>query len=948
VRRAVRGVVVLAALVVVYLLADAFMPSHLPPGIVLLGLVLGALSSLVALGLVLVYRAFRIVNFSQVAMGALGASSAIVLATGFHWPYLPSVACGLAVAVAVGWVVDALFGWRFATSPRLIVTVATIGLLQLLGAAQIGLPHVVDHSLSPMASFAFPLHLNFSLDPTVFSADDLVALVVVPVVALALWWFFSRTDTGLAVRAAADSGERALLLGIPVRRLNRTVWLLAAGLSGIGAVLAVPITQSTVGVASGPEDLLAPLAAAVLARFESMPATVAWSLVIGVLQQSVYWSFHSSTYADIALFLLIVGGLVFQRRRSWRGETDPGLGDWVAVREVRRIPAALASLPEVRLARGLGLTALLSAAVLVPAIFSVAVVGPLAQATIYAVVAVSLVVLTGWAGQISLGQAAFAGVGSLATGALLVHAGADLFVALGVSAVVGAVVACLVGLPALRLPGLQLAVVTLAFSVVVSEWLLSPQYFPLLNPDQVGRPVLFGRFDLSSHTSFYELCLAVLVVSLLLARNFRRSRIGRAVLASRDGARSAASFGISPWRAKLVAFAFAGALCGVAGGLYVVAVGGSGLTGFDADQSVLVFSMAVIGGLGSLSGGLLGAAYVWAALTWLPGGFAPLATGAGLLLVLAVFPEGLAGAVLVVRDRLLAVVARRHGLVESIEGPGEEWVDGPGEESVDGSPGALPLLAAEGLTVSIGATRVLTGVDLSVDRGTVLAVLGTNGAGKSTLLRTLAGLIRPEEGTVWFGGRDVTGLPPAVRVQAGLVTVLGGRGVFPSLSVDDNLRLAGWTLRRHHHDREALVAAEERVAALFPVFGRRRSVRAGDLSGGEQQMLALAQSLLCRPTLLMIDELSLGLAPTVVAELLDAVRALVAEGVTVVVVEQSVNAAAAIAPSGVFLERGTVWFRGPVALLSDPLGAPLPQPSMASSSGGGGPTMPIDGTPAAV
>jgi ABC-type branched-subunit amino acid transport system ATPase component/branched-subunit amino acid ABC-type transport system permease component len=957
-----------------YFLADSFLPSHLPVGIVLLGLVLGGLSALAALGMVLVYRAFRIVNFAQVAVGALGASCSVVLATGYHWPYIPAVLAGLVLTVIVGLVVDAVFEWRFAAAPRLIVTVATIGLLQIVGAAQIGLPHIVDHTLSPVATFTFPFHLSVTVNSTPFTANDVLALCVVPVVTVTLWWFFSKTDTGLAVRGAADSGERAQLLGIPVRRIHRVVWVLAAGLSGMGAVLAAPITQSTVGIASGPEDLLPALAAAVLARFESMPATVVWSLVLSVFEQAVYWSYHTYTYSDIALFALIVVGLLVRRAPATRSDVDRGLGDWVAVRDVRRIPAPLARLPEVRVTRMAGLAALVALAVLVPVFFSVAVVGPLAQAAVYAIVAVSLVVLTGWGGQISLGQFAFAGIGSAITGALLVHLGMDLFVALGLSAVAGAVVACAIGLPALRLPGLQLAVVTLAFAVVVSTWLLSTQYFPWLNPSVVAPPVLFGRFSLQSRPSLYELCLVMLLVALLLARNFRRSRAGRALLASRDGPRTAASFAVSPWRAQLTGFAFAGALCGMAGGLYVVAVGGTGFAGANPSLSVTVFAMAVIGGLGSLPGGLLGAAYVWAAVTWLPNGVAPLVTGAGLLVVLAVFPEGLAGILVAGRDRLLRAVAKRRGIPDPFAGVspagaraeavagGDDGGDGGaagtgsgGRAAGGGRPAAPPLLGLDDLHVSIGSTPVLTGVDLGVPGGAVTALLGTNGAGKSTLLRSVSGLLGPRRGRITYKGEDITSWSTVDRVRAGLVMVPGGRGVFHSLTVAENLRLAGWTFRHHHGDRVGLEEAERRVVDLFPVLDRRRGVRAGNLSGGEQQMLALAQALMCRPTVLMIDELSLGLAPSVVAELLDVVRQLVTGGVTVIIVEQSVNVAAAVADGGVFLERGRVQFRGPVTdlldrpdLMRSVFVAPVDTGHRSTGAGPGGPSAgPGDRTPAA-
>jgi branched-chain amino acid transport system ATP-binding protein len=178
----------------------------------------------------------------------------------------------------------------------------------------------------------------------------------------------------------------------------------------------------------------------------------------------------------------------------------------------------------------------------------------------------------------------------------------------------------------------------------------------------------------------------------------------------------------------------------------------------------------------------------------------------------------------------------------------------------------------------------------------------------------MAGLMAPGEGRVAYRGRDISGLGPVERVKEGLVTVPGGRGVFPSLTVTENLRLGGWLWRR---DRPALDAATGHVLELFPALARRLATRAADLSGGEQQMLTLAQAFLCRPRLLLIDELSLGLAPTVVTELLAVVRRLAAEGTTVLVVEQSLNVAAALAPRAVFLERGQVRFSGPTAELAE-------------------------------
>ena len=288
---------------------------------------------------------------------------------------------------------------------------------------------------------------------------------------------------------------------------------------------------------------------------------------------------------------------------------------------------------------------------------------------IFAMIAVSLVVLTGWAGQISLGQFAFVGIGSGTTAALVVHLHADLFLALFVAALVGAAAAVVVGLPALRLPGLFLAVTTLAFGVPVSTYLLNSSYFPSLNPVLFERPVLLSRFELTSPLLFYYLCLAFLCGSVFVARNLRRTRAGRVVLAVRDNERCASSYAVVPLRAKLTAFALSGAIAGVAGGLYVTDLRGVPYSGFSPVESITVFTMVVIGGVSSLPGAILGAVYVEGSKWFLPGAGPLLATGAGLLLLLLVAPGGLGELLFRLRDRLLRVLAKRYGIdVPSLEG----------------------------------------------------------------------------------------------------------------------------------------------------------------------------------------------------------------------------------------------------------------------------------------
>jgi branched-chain amino acid transport system ATP-binding protein len=210
-----------------------------------------------------------------------------------------------------------------------------------------------------------------------------------------------------------------------------------------------------------------------------------------------------------------------------------------------------------------------------------------------------------------------------------------------------------------------------------------------------------------------------------------------------------------------------------------------------------------------------------------------------------------------------------------------------------------PLLHVESVDFAYGNAQVLYGTSVEVAPGEVLALVGPNGAGKTTLLRVIAGLERVRRGRVVFDGEDVTGLPTEERVRRGLGVVFAGQSIFPSLSVDANLAAGGQLL-----DRSTLEERLVDVWALFPRLAERRSALGVELSGGEQQMLALAKAFLLRPRLLAIDELSLGLAPTLVGRLLDAVRRFRDDGTTILLIEQSVRVSAAVADRVALFERG--------------------------------------------
>jgi branched-chain amino acid transport system ATP-binding protein len=221
--------------------------------------------------------------------------------------------------------------------------------------------------------------------------------------------------------------------------------------------------------------------------------------------------------------------------------------------------------------------------------------------------------------------------------------------------------------------------------------------------------------------------------------------------------------------------------------------------------------------------------------------------------------------------------------------------------------GRVKLLLCRGLRVSYGNVRVLFDVDFEVDQGEIVALLGANGAGKSTLLKAIAGVVGAEKGAVIFDGREITYAPPNEIASIGITEMPGGDGVFHSLTVAENLRIAGWLERRQGRERRARA---DQVIDQLPFLRPRLHETAANLSGGQQQMLALAMAFVARPRLLLIDELSLGLAPIVVEQLLPMVRAIREEGTTVVVVEQSANVALTLADSAYFMERGEIRFHG--------------------------------------
>jgi branched-chain amino acid transport system permease protein len=631
-----------------------------PAGVWVEGLIVGGLTALVALGMALIYRTNRILNFAQGDMGAVPTVLVVLLITNTGLNYFLALSAGLAASLVLGAGIELIVIRRFFRAPRLLLSVATIGLAQVLSASAILLPRAWNTQLLA-PTIAPPFHFTFVISPLVFNANDLIALIAFPVLAGAVAWFLYRTHVGVALRAAADSGDRASMLGIPVSRLQTVVWALAGLLAFIAIFLRTGVLGLPVGETLGFAVLLRALAALFMGRLTCLSGVVLSGISLGVLELGVTWNEQSPLLVDPVLAGAIALSLIVMKPVTSRADRTE-VSSWEAAEEPRPIPDGLRSLLPVRVTRLAAWSLLVGLALLLPNLLSVDRSLKASAVLIYAILGLSLVVLTGWAGQVSLGQVAFFALGAALGAKITSSWHMDLIIAFALTALAGAVAAVIVGLPALRLRGLYLAVITFAFSLAVTSWLLNPSFFSWIPQNQVGTPPLFGRLSLDTPTRMYYLALASLVAMLVLLRGVRHSRTGRALIALRENEDSAAAFGIEPVRLKLTAFAMSGAIAAFAGCLFVHQQQAFGSSPYQPGENLGVFALVVVGGVASLSGAVLGALYLRGCAWLLPGNWQLVASGAAMLLILMVAPYGLSGILTRVRDLWLRWIAGRHGI----------------------------------------------------------------------------------------------------------------------------------------------------------------------------------------------------------------------------------------------------------------------------------------------
>ncbi|MFF7774956.1 ATP-binding cassette domain-containing protein [Streptomyces tanashiensis] len=907
-------------------------------GFVLSGLVSGALYALLATGLVLSYSASGLFNFAHGATAYLCALAFYELHSGFGWPAVPTALLLVCVvAPGLGWGLDRLMFRKLAGVGETAQIVATIGLLVALPAAGLWAVELLERAGAPVQ----PAENQFGLpgvgpspavswqplDGVGIDSDQLITWIATALAAAGLWILMRHTRLGLRLRAAVDNRALTELRGISADRLSSTAWMLSSGLAGLAGVLATPL----LGLSAHDYTLFlfVSATAAVLGRFASVPLAFAGGLGLGVLQNLVagYASFAEDItgFRTAVPFLILFAGLVVlgrrRRRAAGTAAADPPPAEYLAGKGWGRRWGAW----------------LVAGVLLGTAFYTVTTPfwsGILAQGLAIGLVFMSFTVVTGLGAMVSLAQATFVTGAALVAGLLMSH-GWPFVAAAAAGTAAAALLGAVVALPALRLGGRSLALATLALAFLADQVLFQLGW--LRNGDtgwEIPRPVA-GPVDLGDDRAM-GLALVLLSGGLVaLLTRLRGSRRGRAMLAVRSAPEAAAASGVSVVRTKLLLFTVSAGLAGFGGVLYasyntrITATDFTAMTGLVWLAVVVAAGVrrpqfAVVAGLVFAVAPHLLATYVTesAHLPVILFGLAGLA--------LANDPDGYCAAL---PSRLAARRAAKRGAtrepvagavpspraargpvagtvpsplaVREGDGPSARTagscVAGAGGTGTGGGPREVAsALELRGVRAGYGGAPVLHGVDLAVRGGEVLVLLGPNGAGKSTLCRVAAGLLRPAGGLVRVRGEDATRDATVARARRGVRLAPEGRGIFAGLSIDENLTLqlpvAG--------DRDA-------VYARFPALAARRAVAAGSLSGGEQQLLALAPLLQRPPAVLVADEPSLGLAPRVVDEVFHLLTELRDHGTALLLVEEKAAEVLGIADTVAYLAQGEVAWSGP-------------------------------------
>ena len=874
----------------------------------ILGMGAGAVYGVTALGVVLVYRGSGVVNFAH---GAIGMAGAFLFynerdaGTPTWQAWLLALGFGALIGAAIH-----LFVMRpLRRAPAISRLIATLGIFAVLFSWVLqkygSIPRIVTKLLSVESVEVLP--------DILIGKDRLVLLAVGVSLTILLAVVYRFTRFGLATTAVAESRRATAAQGISPDVVAAINWALGSMLAVLAAILVVNIAGLSVILLT---LLIVPaLAAALVGGFRSFPLTMLGGLLIGGLQAEIAWlqtyltqqEGHSVTLAgwadSIPFLVIIVVLIVFGRSLPLRGETTerpPAIGAG-RVRPAILVPAVAV------------------AVVLIAFTFSTSVVESVTTSAALGIIVLSLVVVTGFTGQLSLAQFALAGIGGWIAAALVANQGAPFEVA-AICGVLGAVpVGVLVGLPSLRTRGVNLAVATLGLAVVIQGFVLgNAERTGGITGLDIGEPSLFGlAIDPLHHPERYALvAFGLLVGAGVLVANLRRGRAGRRLVAVRSNERAAASLGISVFGAKLYAFGLSAAIA-ACGGLLITFRRPTAvfLPTFSVFESIFVAIYAVIGGIGFVLGSVIGGAVA-------PGAFVTnlfgvlldddatvqIALGFILLAVLLIVPDGLAS---LPTRFTVAARARRDARGASTKAPEPDLPEAPRE------PVSPMTLEASDVSVRFGGVDALDGVSLTLHPGEVVGLIGPNGAGKTTLLDAVTGFVRAE-GTIRLGERRVDRLSPRRRARAGIGRSFQTLELFESLTVAENLRVASEPRDRRAYFTDLVrprrgplaptAAAAVREFGLEPDLARLPE----ELPYGRRRLVAIARAVAAESSVILLDEPAAGLSDDETRELGELIGRLARDwGIAVLLVEHDVGLVLEICDRVVVLDEGRVIAEGP-------------------------------------
>jgi ABC-type branched-subunit amino acid transport system ATPase component/ABC-type branched-subunit amino acid transport system permease subunit len=846
------------------------------------GAVQGAAIGLLASGIVLVYRSSKVINFAVANMGLVGSVLFAVLVVRYHVPYGVALVLGLLAGAVLGAIVDLAVIRRLFDAPRVIVLVATIGVAQFAQMIVTAYPNLDDYPGAP-----YPLPWAGSWSPTsgvTFTGMHLAIVVAVPLTAGLLALLLNRTVLGRSVKAAADNPELARLQGISPRRISTVVW---AGAGALGTLCLILISAQNASVAQitsvGPTTMLRALVAALIGRMVSFPVALLAGIGVGLFETVVAYNWPDVPGLTDLLLLVVVLVVVFFVSRG----RDVEASSFSFAPKVRPVPEQLRGLWWVRQLERAPLVALAAFAIVLPLVVTEPSRHLLYTIILcYAICGASVTLLTGWAGQLSLGQMAFAGLGALVAAALhrgltFNAAGSEVTlqalpfpVAVIVAALVTAVLAAVVGAGALRVRGLLLAVSTFSFGVAALKYFYTLSFLH----DQGTSTASFLRDDvfgisISSQRAYYYVVLVVLTVVMAVVARLRRSGVARTTIGVRDNPAGAAAYTVVGARVKLRAFTLAGFVAGLGGALLAGAVQNvpySERYYLPADSLVLV-SVVVIGGLGSVYGPLLGALWVVGLPSFMPGiSIIPLLTSSlGLLVLLLYLPGGLVQIGYSARDALLSWVAARIA-----PPPVTTTATAPPATIRRRDRAPLPAgqlaLAAGNIGVRFGGRAAVDGVSIEVRPDQIVGLIGTNGAGKSTLMNAIGGFVTAT-GEVRLLGRDLSRASSPARARAGLGRTFQSATLFPELTLRQTVQVALEARGRtgllstalylpHTFSRERAQRSAADDLIDFLGLGRYADAYISDLSTGTRRIVELACLLALDARVLCLDEPTAGVA----------------------------------------------------------------------------------------